>query len=266
MKLCSAALGRPGEGVEARLGAAGEPDRAFVGEGGRSAHGARDQRNEEDAQRAPTDVVGTAFRYLKYRPLSMNDRPELAPGRRRGADRVPPRARRPAPQHGARDRHHGRPRRHRRTWSRPCCRSATRRPPASSSARSGVIDASDNVDSITRDLNTIDALLTTDSVLGAAAERVPGETVESLRDKVASSVDPNANLIYVTGRDGDPEQAARIANAVASTFVAEQADDHAPPVRARPRRPPAGARPPARRGREPTRRSRRCASGSRSSA
>jgi succinoglycan biosynthesis transport protein ExoP len=88
----------------------------------------------------------------------------------------------------------------------------------------GVIDQSDNVDSITRDLNTIDALLTTDTVLGAAAARVSGESAETLRDKVASSVDPNANLIYVTARDGDPEHAARIANAVASTFVAEQAD------------------------------------------
>jgi capsular exopolysaccharide synthesis family protein len=88
----------------------------------------------------------------------------------------------------------------------------------------GVIDASTNVDSITRDLNTIDALLTTDDVLSAAAKKVSGETTETLRDTVASSVDPNANLIYVTAKDGSPARAAQIANAVSSTFVTEQAD------------------------------------------
>jgi tyrosine-protein kinase len=168
-------------------------------------------------------VVGTACRYLKYRPLSMNDRPEP----RRTSAEEPIEFRRAL---DALRRSLGLvigitvvlavttylvstmlPERYKATAS------IVQR-------SSGVIDVSDNVDSITRDLNTIDALLTTDSVLSAAAERVPGETVESLRDKVASSVDPNANLIYVTGRDGDPEQAARIANSVASTFVAEQAE------------------------------------------
>src|ERR1700754_1817766 len=87
-----------------------------------------------------------------------------------------------------------------------------------------VIDSNDTVDTITRDLNTIDALLTTDDVLAAAAKKVPGETTETLRDKVSSSVDPNANLIYVTAKDASPQQAAEIANAVSSTFVTEQAD------------------------------------------
>ena len=168
-------------------------------------------------------MVGTACRYLKYRPMSMNDRPEP---RRTGAEE-PIEFRRAL---DALRRSLGLvigitvvlavttyvvstllPERYKATAS------IVQR-------TSGVIDQSDNVDSITRDLNTIDALLTTDSVLSGAAERVPGETVETLRDKVASSVDPNANLIYVTGRDGDPEQAARIANSVASTFVAEQAE------------------------------------------
>jgi capsular exopolysaccharide synthesis family protein len=86
-----------------------------------------------------------------------------------------------------------------------------------------VIDSSDSVDSITRDLNTIDALLTTDDVLGAAAKKVPGETTDTLRDKVSSSVDPNANLIYVTAKDESAPRSAQISNAVASTFVTEQA-------------------------------------------
>ncbi len=89
---------------------------------------------------------------------------------------------------------------------------------------SSVLDQNQNVDTITRDLNTIDALLTTDDVLAAAAKKVPGETTETLRDKVSSSVDPNANLIYVTAKDPLPEHSAQIANAVASTFVTEQAD------------------------------------------
>ena len=167
-------------------------------------------------------MVGTGLRYLKYRPLPMSDRPES----RRAAAEEPIEFRRAL---DALRRSMGLvigitvvlavttyvvstmlPDRYKATAS------IVQR-------SSGVIDQSDNVDSITRDLNTIDALLTTDSVLGAAAERVPGETIDSLRDKVSSSVDPNANLIYVTAKDGDPEQAARIANAVASTFVAEQA-------------------------------------------
>jgi capsular exopolysaccharide synthesis family protein len=87
-----------------------------------------------------------------------------------------------------------------------------------------VIDQNSSVDSITRDLNTINSLLTTDDVLSAAAKKVPGESIDSLRDKVSSSVDPNANLIYVTAKDALPTRASQIANAVASTFVSEQAD------------------------------------------
>jgi capsular exopolysaccharide synthesis family protein len=87
-----------------------------------------------------------------------------------------------------------------------------------------IVDQGANVDSITRDLNTLNALVTTDAVLRAAALKVPGTTIDELRDNVASSVDPNANLIYVTAHDGDAQQAARIANAVSTTFVNEQAD------------------------------------------
>jgi capsular exopolysaccharide synthesis family protein len=169
-------------------------------------------------------VVGTAFRYLKYRPLSMSDRPDT--GSRRAGSEEPIEFRRALDAL----------RRSRvlvigivvvlAVTTYLVSTSLPERYKATASIvqrTSGVLDQSDNVDSITRDLNTIDALLTTDTVLGAAARRVPGESIETLKDKIASSVDPNANLIYVTGRDGDPEQAARIANAVASTFVAEQA-------------------------------------------
>src|SRR3954471_2493166 len=86
------------------------------------------------------------------------------------------------------------------------------------------LDTSSSVDTIARDLNTINSLLTTDDVLNGARRQLPSETLDTLRDKVSSSVDPNANLIYVTAKDASPQEAARIANAVASTFVSEQAD------------------------------------------
>jgi capsular exopolysaccharide synthesis family protein len=84
-------------------------------------------------------------------------------------------------------------------------------------------DQATSTDEITRELNTLDALLTTDQVLGPAAGKT-GTSLQVLRDEVSSSVDPNANLIYVTAKDASPRKAASIANAVANTFVTEQAD------------------------------------------
>src|SRR5215471_2233017 len=46
------------------------------------------------------------------------------------------------------------------------------------------IDTSTDVDTVTRELNTINSLLTTDDVLSAAAKQVPGETKDTLRKKV----------------------------------------------------------------------------------
>src|SRR4051812_27815697 len=77
---------------------------------------------------------------------------------------------------------------------------------------------------VTRELNTIGQLITTSNVLDAAARKLPGETGDSLAENVESSVDPQANLIYVTGHDGTAAGAARIANTVAQTFVDAQAD------------------------------------------
>jgi Mrp family chromosome partitioning ATPase len=83
-----------------------------------------------------------------------------------------------------------------------------------------------NVDSLTRELSTIGQLLVTTDVLGRAADVVgDGETATSLSKSVKSAVNPEANLITVTATaTEDPEKAARIANAVADTFVKEQAD------------------------------------------
>src|SRR5262245_44660338 len=65
---------------------------------------------------------------------------------------------------------------------------------------------------VTRELNTIGQLITTTSVLDAAARKLPGETGDTLSEKVESSVDPEANLIYVVAHDGTGGGAARIAN------------------------------------------------------
>ena len=76
--------------------------------------------------------------------------------------------------------------------------------------------------SLERRLATTTALLKTRETLRRARRRVPGETVATLRDKVQSSVDPTANIINVVATDGSSKRAARIANAVAVTFVAER--------------------------------------------
>jgi Mrp family chromosome partitioning ATPase/capsular polysaccharide biosynthesis protein len=92
------------------------------------------------------------------------------------------------------------------------------------SSVSGFTDS--DSESVERQLATTDALLTAPRVLRAAAEQVPGETADSIEDKVESRVDPEAsqaNIIEVTASDGDPEQAAAIANAVAEAFLAERA-------------------------------------------
>ena len=83
-----------------------------------------------------------------------------------------------------------------------------------------------NVDSLSRELSTIGQLLVTTDVLDRAAEKVgDGETATRLSQSVKSSVDPDANLISVAATaTEDPRKAARIANAVADTFVKEQAD------------------------------------------
>jgi Mrp family chromosome partitioning ATPase/capsular polysaccharide biosynthesis protein len=78
---------------------------------------------------------------------------------------------------------------------------------------------------IQRELATQEVLLTSTRVLGEAAKQVPGETASSLADKVEARVDPKAsqaNVIEVTASDGDPRQAARIANAVVGAFLTER--------------------------------------------
>ncbi len=79
-----------------------------------------------------------------------------------------------------------------------------------------------NVDSLTRELQTIQRLLLTSGVLDQAARRIPGQDADTLSQKVSSSVDPDANILYVTATGGEAQLAADRANAVATAFVEEQ--------------------------------------------
>jgi Mrp family chromosome partitioning ATPase/capsular polysaccharide biosynthesis protein len=81
---------------------------------------------------------------------------------------------------------------------------------------------SSDVQTVERRLETIEQLLGTNRVLGAAAEQVPGETGNSLEDKVTSSVDDNANIIRISATADEPGKSAAIANAVAETFLEAQ--------------------------------------------
>ena len=74
-------------------------------------------------------------------------------------------------------------------------------------------------DTITRELNTIDALITTRPLLEQAARQVPGATASSLHSNVDSKADHDANIIHVRAQDRSPARAAAIANAVAFAFV-----------------------------------------------
>jgi capsular exopolysaccharide synthesis family protein len=88
-------------------------------------------------------------------------------------------------------------------------------------ADTGVSEQGD-VESVKRRLATGQSLLLTRNYLDQAAKRLPGESADTLEDKVQASVDRNANIVNVVGSDGDAEGAASIANAVASAFLTIQ--------------------------------------------
>ena len=76
-----------------------------------------------------------------------------------------------------------------------------------------------DTDSATRRLATMRALMTSREVLDRAARELPGETPDTLEDKVSAAVDDVASIITVTARDGDAAGAAAIANGVTQTFL-----------------------------------------------
>ena len=82
----------------------------------------------------------------------------------------------------------------------------------------GVLGSPD-AESSARRLATIQRLLTSRDVLDRAAPGLPGETTDTLQDKVSVVVDDAANIISITAADGDANGAADIANGVARTFL-----------------------------------------------
>jgi capsular polysaccharide biosynthesis protein/MinD-like ATPase involved in chromosome partitioning or flagellar assembly len=85
----------------------------------------------------------------------------------------------------------------------------------------GTLDNADG-EAVTRRLATIQTLLTSREVLTRAAEELPGETADTLEDKVSASVDDAASIVNLHATDNDPEGAAAIANRVAETFIADR--------------------------------------------
>jgi capsular exopolysaccharide synthesis family protein len=74
-----------------------------------------------------------------------------------------------------------------------------------------------------RDLATVKAMLTYQPLLATVAKgKVKGETVDSLRNKVTTSVDQDANVINITATDDTARGAAAIANGIAATFLARE--------------------------------------------
>ena len=79
-----------------------------------------------------------------------------------------------------------------------------------------------DVDAADRRLATSRELVTAPTVLTVAAAQVPGESRESLAERSTANLDITASILDVAATDRDPVQAARIANAVAMTFLAER--------------------------------------------
>lgn len=87
-----------------------------------------------------------------------------------------------------------------------------------------------------RELSTLQTLITSPSVLDRAARQLPGEDRSSLEGKLNAQATPEANIIDLTATDDTARGAARIANVVSRTFIAERVDqDRAQLARARER-------------------------------
>jgi Mrp family chromosome partitioning ATPase len=80
-----------------------------------------------------------------------------------------------------------------------------------------------SADTDQRRLATDVALLTTPDVLTVAAREVPGESADSLRSKIGTSVATDADVIDITATDGSADGSAAIANAVARAFLGRRA-------------------------------------------
>jgi Mrp family chromosome partitioning ATPase len=85
--------------------------------------------------------------------------------------------------------------------------------------RRGVLDTGNGETSVRR-LATTQRLLTSRDVLERAAEELPGETADTLEDKVEVTAEDAADIIRIQASDSTAEGAAAIANGMARTFLA----------------------------------------------
>jgi len=74
-----------------------------------------------------------------------------------------------------------------------------------------------------RRLATSRELVTGPAVLATAARRLPGETPGSLAAKVSATIDAEASILDIMATDDEARGAARIADTVAATFLAQEA-------------------------------------------
>jgi non-specific protein-tyrosine kinase len=81
--------------------------------------------------------------------------------------------------------------------------------------------ASTDPGTVERNLETFQRVLTTRQVLTSAANRVPGQTPDSIQSDVTASVDQTADIISIAALASKPRLAAAIANSVAASFVAQ---------------------------------------------
>ena len=104
-------------------------------------------------------------------------------------------------------------------WSFRCCCRRPTAPPRRSSSRALRSAPEPRRRAVERRLATIERLITTRQTLRRAARMVPGRDGRDPRESFSSSVDPAANIITSPPPTRHPRGAARIANAVATTFV-----------------------------------------------
>jgi len=81
-----------------------------------------------------------------------------------------------------------------------------------------------DVESVKRELATLETLVETPSVLAEVAKRFPGLSIREVDENVSVSADPDTNIIRIVAIDGDPTTAAALANIVVSTFLANRRD------------------------------------------
>jgi Mrp family chromosome partitioning ATPase/capsular polysaccharide biosynthesis protein len=74
-----------------------------------------------------------------------------------------------------------------------------------------------------QDLGTVQAYITSQPVLAAAARRIGRISPSALGAKVSTSLDSNANVVRVTATDGDAGRSAQLATGLARTFLTVRA-------------------------------------------